>query len=228
MPRNPDPVSDLATFNRRLIQCDRCPRLVRWRQDVAKDNSYWSRPVPSFGDPQASLIILGLAPGAHGANRTGRPFTGDSAGQLLYRALFDAGAGSDPESLGQDDGLSLEGVMISNAVRCVPPKNRVTRDELAACTPWLDEELSILNRVRTVLALGKVAHDQILRYFKGKGAIKALRDHPFGHEAIHELPGDLPVLVDSFHPSRYNVNVGKLTYEMFLTAVSAALRLSRQ
>lgn len=210
-------------LQQRIEACAECPRLVGWRRDAARDSGYWSKPVPSFGTPGARLLILGLAPGAHGANRTGRPFTGDGAGQILYRALFEAGLANRPESRSRDDGLRLDGVLISNAVRCVPPGNKPSTAELAACSRWLSDEIALLPNLETVFALGKVAHDAFLSWARAATPALRRKDFPFVHGLARGLPAPLPRLVDSYHPSRYNIHVGKLTYAMFLEALRTAL-----
>jgi len=212
-------------FNDRVCACTRCPRLVEYLRTFRDDPAYWARPVPGIGDAHARLLVLGLAPGAHGANRTGRPFTGDGAGAFLYRALHAIGCSSAPESIGGDDGLTLTGAYISNAVRCVPPANKPTGAEVTACAPWLEEELSILNRVKVVVALGKIAHDTFIRYAKERGAVQRMADHKFAHGAVHELEG-LPTVIDTYHSSRYNVNVGTLTWPMFAAVFEKASSLA--
>ncbi|HMS18368.1 MAG TPA: uracil-DNA glycosylase [Planctomycetota bacterium] len=218
----------LAALMAELTACERCPRLTAWRSDVAKDETYWSLPVPSFGDPQARLLILGLAPGAHGANRTGRPFTGDGAGTFLYQALHEEGLATHGESIHRSDPLRLTSVIISNAVRCVPPENRPTPAEVQNCAPWLQQEMATLSQVSTVLALGKVAHDAFLTFCAGVEPTLKKSQFPFAHGQKHALPGTLPTLFDSFHTSRYNVNVGKLTYEMFRSVIRSAHSWAQQ
>lgn len=208
------PKRKIDEFNDRVCACTKCPRLVKYLKTFRDDPAYWARPVPGFGDAHAKILVLGLAPGAHGANRTGRPFTGDGAGAFLYRALHAIGCASAPESLHVDDGLTLKGAYISNAVRCVPPENKPIGAEVSACAPWLEEELAILDRVKVVVALGKIAHDTFIRHAKGMGVIKRMADHKFAHGAVHDLDG-LPTVVDTYHSSRYNVNVGTLTWPMF-------------
>ncbi|NRA96301.1 MAG: uracil-DNA glycosylase [Planctomycetes bacterium] len=217
--------SKLDAFNKRVCACTRCPRLAEYVASFQDNDGYWARPVPGFGDPRAKLLVLGLAPGAHGANRTGRPFTGDGAGAFLYRALHAIGCATASESVDVDDGLILKGAYISNAVRCVPPENRPTGAEVVACTPWLEEELALLSELRVIVALGKIAHDTLLRYAKTRGAVRRMADHKFAHGAVHEIPG-LPVLVDTYHSSRYNVNVGTLTWPMFRDVFEKAAGLT--
>lgn len=205
----------LARLARRIKGCEACPRLVSWREEVAREKrrafaaeTYWGRPVPGFGDPAARILIVGLAPGAHGANRTGRPFTGDRSGQWLYRALHRAGLSSRAESVRAGDGLRLRRVWITNLVRCVPPQNRPTGDELKACSAFLDEELRLLGRVRVVLALGGTAWNQSWKTLGGA------TPHPrFGHLAHAQLGGK--TLLGSYHPSQQNTFTGRLTEPMF-------------
>ena len=209
-----------------IIDCRACPRLVEYAADVQENrrkpgfarDDYWCRPVPSFGGRGAWLLIVGLAPGTHGAGRTGRPFTGDYAGDLLYRTLWEQGWGSTPDSRSRDDGLALDGVRIANALRCAPPQNRPTGDELKRCRPFLERELQLLPRLEKVLALGGVAHRQVITAVGGRQA-----DFRFGHGARHTLPGVEWNLVDSYHPSRYNLNTRRLTEEQF-SAVLSSLR----
>lgn len=217
--------SKLDAFNERVCACTRCPRLAEYVASFREDDTYWARPVPGFGDPKAKLLVLGLAPGAHGANRTGRPFTGDGAGAFLYRALFVIGCSNAPESVSVDDGLRLRGAYISNAVRCVPPENKPTGAEVGTCAPWLEEELALLSELRVIVALGKIAHDAFIRHAKARGVVTRMADHKFAHGAVHEIP-TLPTLVDTYHSSRYNVNVGTLTWPMFRDVFKKAASLT--
>ena len=215
------------------MSCERCPRLVAHRRKVARtrkreyrDWTYWGRPVPAFGDPTARLLIVGLAPAAHGANRTGRMFTGDSSGDWLYEALHRFGFASQPTSISRDDGQRLRDCWITAAARCAPPGNRPLPIELARCRPYLEAELRFLSRVRVVLVLGRIAHDAFLR---GAGWWEALapRERPrFAHGAVTRLP-DGRMLVASYHPSLQNTNTGKLTRVMWLSAFRRVQRLVR-
>jgi len=214
-------VKDLQTLAAEIHSCGCCPRLAEYlEQSRARYPGYWSRPVAGHGDPEARLFILGLAPGLHGANRHGRVFTGDSSGRWLWGALHALGASSAPDSIDAAHPLALQGVWVSNAVRCVPPGNRPTGDELARCRDFLRRELEALPRVSVVLALGRLAHET---YLKLRGL--PLAAHPFAHGAMHALPGP-PSLLDSYHPSRQNQNTGVLTWEMWLGVLGDALRRS--
>ncbi len=215
------PVLDLAAHARALTECARCPRLVRHRESVG-DDTYWARPVPGFGDESASLLVLGLAPGAHGANRTGRPFTGDAAGILLYRTLHVLGLATAEESVRRDDALRLKGVWITNAVRCVPPANKPDARECARCADWLQAELALLPVARVVVALGRTAHEAMLTQRQQATALRR-RDYIFRHGARHVFPDGL-LLHDCFHTSRYNVNTGRVNEEMVRTVFEAAAR----
>jgi uracil-DNA glycosylase family 4 len=217
----PDPAHQLEALKRQIIACTRCPRLIRHCRKVARekrrmyrDEAYWGRPVPSFGDPQAELLILGLAPAAHGANRTGRMFTGDRSGEFLYRALYRAGFASQPESRRRDDGLELRNCYITASLRCAPPKNKPLPMELCNCQPYLERELELLKRLRAVLALGKIAFDAYLRVVSGGRNFPPRSKFPFAHGASYALPGGLPRLFASYHPSQQNTQTGRLTPQM--------------
>ena len=214
-----------------LERCTRCPRLVRHREEVARtkrrsyrEHSYWGRPVPGFGDPEAEILLLGLAPGAHGSNRTGRMFTGDGSGDFLFPALYRAGLANQPESAGRRDGLELHNLWITAAARCAPPGNRPTRGEVANCRGWLGHDVGGLPHLKLVLALGVVAHDSYLELLKAQGHTVIKNRYPFAHGALHTfdtsdtlsdtLKDALPLL-DSYHVSFQNTNTGKLTPEMF-------------
>ena len=190
--------------------CPRCPRLVAFRQECrAEHPDWWNAPVPAFGDPQAWLAIIGLAPGKHGANRTGRPFTGDYAGELLYATLAKFGLSEGEYAADPVDGLRLKGAIILNAVKCLPPQNKTLPAEEASCRPFLIDAIKRLPRLTTFIALGKVAHDSLCRTF-GMALAKA----KFAHGAAHALPGG-KVLIDSYHCSRYNQNTKRLNTAMF-------------
>jgi len=211
-----------------VVDCRRCPRLVAWREEVARtrraafqDQPYWGRPLPAFGDPAARLLVVGLAPAAHGGNRTGRMFTGDRSGDWLYRALWRAGFASQPESLAPGDGLTLSDCLITASVRCAPPGNKPLPDETANCQPYLDAEISLMPRVRVIAALGGFAWTQLHRVLERLGWTVPKPRVPFGHgaeaEAFRPAPhDDAPVrLLASYHPSQQNTFTGTLTEEMF-------------
>lgn len=216
--------SILSELRKKIQSCTACPRLCQHRENVTgpsqpkswRNTFYWSKPVPGFGDEKAKIFIVGLAPGLHGANRTGRPFTGDGAGNFLYRALYDMGWSSQPESLHMGDGLTLKQVYISNVVKCAPPGNVPQKKEIDQCRFFLEEEFRLLKDVQIILALGLVSHNAIGRFLKQRGKIRTLREIPFSHGAVHPIPSERWYLVDSYHPSTYNVNTGVLTYTDFL------------
>lgn len=194
--------------------CRRCPRLAQFLDLVARDNpGYYCKPVPPFGDAEARLLIVGLAPGMHGANRTGRPFTGDHAGILLYRMLHEFGFSNRPESHDAEDGLRLVNCRISNAVKCLPPDNKPVGSEITACNRFLANELQGMQEKTVVIALGGIAHRAVIRALQLRQA-----DYPFAHGIVHEIvhrTGNKYQLVDSYHCSRYNTNTGRLTVDMF-------------
>jgi uracil-DNA glycosylase family 4 len=201
--------------------CRACPRLVEWRERVARekraafrDDEYWGRPVPAFGDPSGRVLVIGLAPAAHGANRTGRMFTGDRSGDWLYRALFKAGFANRPASVHRGDGLELDDLLITAAVRCAPPANKPTPDERDRCAHWLAAELDLLVRVRVIVALGSFAYVQTLRILADRGVPVPTPRPRFGHGAEIALREDLRLLM-SYHPSQQNTFTGKLTEDMF-------------
>ncbi len=211
-----------------MVACRLCPRLVAHREEVARvkrrayrDCEYWGRPVPGFGDPRARLLILGLAPAAHGGNRTGRIFTGDRSGDWLFRALHRAGLASQPTSTHRGDGLELRGAYISAAARCAPPDNRPTPEEMESCRAYLEEEFRIL-RPRAILALGAIAFEASLMLLQSVGAALPRPRPRFAHGARVEIAADLPVIVCSYHPSQQNTQTGRLTEAMLDEAVAAA------
>ena len=221
-------VDRIAELNARVTSCRACPRLVEWREGVAVDpprryrgQEYWARPVPGFGDPDALILIVGLAPAAHGANRTGRMFTGDRSGDWLYAALHRAGLASQPTSVDAGDGLRLRGAYISAIVRCAPPANQPTTGERDECIPYLVEELALLQRVSVIVCLGAFAWDGALRVLDRVGHATPRPKPRFGHEA--EAAVGPYMLVGSFHPSQQNTFTGKLT-EPMLDAVFARAR----
>ena len=207
-------------LNDEIVACRLCPRLVAWREEVAKtkrraylDWTYWGKPVPGFGDHDARLLILGLAPGAHGSNRTGRMFTGDSSGETLFGALYRTGFASQPTSERRDDDLRLHDAFITAVGRCAPPNNRPTTEELVTCRPFLVRELALLTNLETVVVLGKVAFDGYLRLLSQQGY--EVPKPVFRHGLSVALPDSLPRLIVSYHPSRQNTQTGRLTLEMF-------------
>ena len=209
----------ISTLQQRIIACHLCPRLVEWRERVARekvrrfaDQEYWGRPVPSFGDPRARLLVLGLAPAAHGGNRTGRIFTGDRSGDWLFRALHKAGFANQPTSVDRNDGLRLRECYVTAAVRCAPPDNKPLPIENANCRPYLLRELELLKRVRAIIALGRFAFDAAIASV-GLAA-ESVRRPQFKHGAEISLARDI-TLVASFHPSQQNTFTGKLTEPMF-------------
>ncbi|HEX5590343.1 MAG TPA: uracil-DNA glycosylase [Candidatus Limnocylindrales bacterium] len=218
----------LEALRAEIVECRRCPRLVAWREQVARekvaryrDEPYWGRPLPGFGDPDARLVIVGLAPAAHGGNRTGRVFTGDASGDFLWSALFELGLADRASSRRADDGLTLSGVRIAAAVRCAPPLNKPTIDERDACAPFLARELEILDTATVVVALGQFGWDAVLRVLAAAGAPVPRPRPRFGHGA--EVSIGRRILVGSFHPSQQNTFTGRLTTPMF-TAVLARAR----
>jgi uracil-DNA glycosylase family 4 len=222
----------LALLNAEIIGCTRCPRLVAHREQIGREKrraymdwEYWAKPVTGFGDPHARVLILGLAPGAHGSNRTGRPFTGDGSGHFLYRVLHSAGFASQPTATHRDDGLTLLDAYITAAVRCVPPQNKPTPREIATCAPFLDREFAVMAAVKVVVALGKIAFDAYLNYLKRCDLIQSKAGLVFAHGAHYPLPGGR-ILLCAYHPSLQNTNTGKLTEKMLLDVFKKAKRLA--
>ncbi|NNM76160.1 uracil-DNA glycosylase [Sphingomonas sp. ID1715] len=198
--------------------CPRCPRLVAFREALRVEYpDWWNAPVPAFGDPDAWLVIVGLAPGKHGANRTGRPFTGDYAGELLFETLSKFGLAKGTYQADPNDGYRLQGVAICNSVKCLPPENKPVPEEIANCRPFLAAQIDSLANARVYVALGQIAHQSAVRTLGGK-----LAAHKFGHLAEHRMPGG-EVLIDSYHCSRYNQNTGRLTRAMFEAVFERAL-----
>jgi len=216
-----------------IAACRLCPRLRDHAAEVARvkrrayrEWEYWGRPVPSFGDPAARVLILGLAPGAHGSNRTGRMFTGDRSGDILYRVLYRAGFASQPASTRRGDGLELRGAYITAACHCAPPGNRPLPVEIRNCRPYFERELELLPAVKVVVALGKIAFDNYLDMLKGRGAIASRAAFPFGHDRQWRMGKGQPVLVSSYHPSQQNTSTGKLTEKMLADVFRRARRLA--
>jgi uracil-DNA glycosylase family 4 len=214
---------DWETLKRDILKCRRCPRLNAWRSEAAADpprryqgQIYHARPVPSFGDPKARILVVGLAPAAHGANRTGRMFTGDRSGEWLYRALYRAGLANRAESTSANDGLRLKDVRITNVCRCAPPENKPTREEVADCAPFLDRELDLLGAdLRVIVVLGSIALKAALQTLGRRGATLPRPRPKFGHGVIVEPGASMPRLIMSYHPSQQNTFTGKLTEPMF-------------
>ncbi len=213
-------MNELAVLQSEIVACTLCPRLLGHCREIARvkrraylDHEYWGRPVPSFGDPEAQVLILGLAPGAHGANRTGRMFTGDKSGEFLYRALHETGFASQASSVSREDGLRLTGAYISASAHCAPPDNKPSREELRNCLPYLKRELRLLKNLRVVVALGRIAFDTYLSVVGERAN--------FGHNVVHEFS---PVLISSYHPSQQNTSTGKLTAKMLREVFEGARR----
>lgn len=222
----------LEALNACIVACQRCPRLRTYCAEVARvkrrayrDWEYWGKPVPSFGDPNASVLALGLAPGAHGSNRTGRPFTGDGSGDFLYPALHEAGFASQPQATSRDDGMELTDLWITSVGRCAPPGNKPTPEELRNCAPWLDEELRLLRNLRVVVCLGRIAFEGLLAHAQRKELITSRAGYLFAHGAEFTLPNGLHAIA-SFHPSLQNTNTGRLTRPMFLAIFQRARALA--
>ena len=222
----------LQSLNARIILCALCPRLRAHCAEVAATRrrayaewEYWGRPVPSFGDPKARVLILGLAPGAHGSNRTGRPFTGDGSGDFLYPVLHETGFASQPNATSRDDGMQLTDLWITSVGRCAPPANKPTPEELRNCAPWLDQEIALLKHLRVIVCLGRIAFDGLLAHLQRTGSITMRSGFSFIHGAEYTLPSGLHIIA-SFHPSLQNTNTGRLTHPMFRSIFRRARRLA--
>jgi uracil-DNA glycosylase family 4 len=210
--------AELTQLNEEITGCTRCPRLIAYCTEVAqirrrayRNHEYWGKPVPSFGDAAARLLVIGLAPGAHGANRTGRVFTGDRSGDLLYRILHQTGFATQDKSTGSEDGMELRRARISCVAHCAPPDNKPSPDELRNCRPWLARELTMLADLRVIVALGKIAFDGYLSILKEEGRLQRRADYPFGHNRLHALD---PLVITSYHPSQQNTSTRRLTEPM--------------
>jgi uracil-DNA glycosylase family 4 len=226
---HPDP---FLILNQQVTECRRCARLVAHREEIGRvrrrayrEEQYWGKPVPGFGDPEARLLIIGLAPGAHGANRTGRMFTGDRSGDFLYRALWETGFANTPVSTRRDDGLLLKDAYITAPARCVPPENKPAREEILACRPFLLRELALLVNVRVVVVLGGIALDSYLSVLQDLGSIKSRAQFRFAHGVSFETHGGGPAVLTSYHPSQQNTSTKRLTAEMLRDVFSRARAL---
>ncbi|HEY1809897.1 MAG TPA: uracil-DNA glycosylase [Acidobacteriaceae bacterium] len=226
-----DPAATLAALNERIVACERCERLRRHCTATAEKKkrawqewTYWGRPVPSFGDPAAPVLFVGLAPGAHGSNRTGRPFTGDGSGEFLYPLLHHAGFASQPNSTDRNDGMRLTDAWITSVVRCAPPGNKPLPDEIARCASYLDEEIAALANLRVIVCLGKIGFDGVVAHLARTGQIRRRGELIFGHGVEYPIPGNRWLLA-SYHPSLQNTNTGKLTAPMMLKVFRRARQL---
>jgi uracil-DNA glycosylase len=222
----------LPELNRILIACTLCPRLVAFREEIGRvkrrayaDWEYWAKPVPGFGDVNARVLILGLAPGAHGSNRTGRPFTGDGSGYFMYPVLYETGFASQSMATSRDDGMKLTGAYITAAVRCAPPANKPTPEEIANCAHYLDSEIALLKNVTVVVALGKIGFDAYLNHLRRIGVIQSRAPYEFGHGVEYRMPNGI-ILLGTYHPSMQNTNTGKLTKQMFQKIFERAKKLA--
>jgi uracil-DNA glycosylase family 4 len=203
-------------------------QVAQLKRRAYRDWQYWGLPVPSFGDPQARVLIVGLAPGAHGSNRTGRMFTGDRSGDILYRVLHRTGFASQPTSVSRDDGLTLQDLYITAAAHCAPPDNKPTPEELRNCRPYLERELDLLTNVKVVVALGKIGFDVYLDVLRSRGVIASRSAFVFGHDLEYAIAPGQPRLVSSYHPSQQNTSTGKLTEPMLTAVFRRARRLARR
>jgi len=224
----------LAALNSEVIGCRRCPRLVEYREEVAREKrrayrdwEYWGKPVPGFGDPRARVVVVGLAPGAHGSNRTGRPFTGDASGNFMYPVLNETGFASQAMATDRNDGLVLTDLYITAAVRCAPPANKPFPQELSNCAPYLDRELDGLKHAKVIVALGRVGFVASLDYLKRRGVVARKNGYLFQHGAQYKMP-DGRTLLASYHPSNQNTQTGKLTRAMFVKVFEEAVRIAAQ
>lgn len=234
MPPQQAPSQLLVALNREICSCQACGRLVSHREQIGivrrrayRTENYWSRPVPGFGDPHARLVLVGLAPGAHGANRTGRMFTGDRSGDFLYRALFETGFANQPVSTSANDGLELKDAYITAAGRCAPPDNKPNRDELQRCRPFLARELTLLTAKQVIVVLGGLAMDSYLSVLQYDGHIKSRTPFRFGHGAEYNTYTSGPVLIASYHPSQQNTSTRRLTADMLRDIFARARSLLR-
>ncbi len=242
-------VTWLTILNREVVTCTRCPRLVEYREKIAREKrrayrdwEYWGKPVPGFGDPEARVLVMGLAPGAHGSNRTGRPFTGDASGNFMYPVLYETGFANQPNATDRNDGLKLTDLYITAAVRCAPPDNKPLPQELAECSHFLDREMAGLKQVKVVVALGKIGFDAYLNYVKrylthpsaksaeewgtqAGGAQFSKKVYVFKHGVHYQMPNGR-ILLASYHPSNQNTQTGKLTRDMFMKIFKEAAKFA--
>jgi uracil-DNA glycosylase family 4 len=225
-------MSWLTILNKEVVACRRCPRLVAYREEVARVKrraylgwEYWGKPVPGFGDPHARVLIMGLAPGAHGSNRTGRPFTGDASGKFMFPVLYETGFANQPTATDRNDGMKLNDLYITAAARCAPPDNKPLPQELAECSHFLDRELAGLADVKVVVALGKIGFEAYLNYLQRKGLLGSKKAYVFKHGVSYGTP-DGKVLLASYHPSNQNTQTGKLTRKMFVEIFQEAARIA--
>lgn len=224
----------LTILNRDVVSCTRCPRLVTYREQIAREKrrayrdwDYWGKPVPGFGDPNARVLVLGLAPGAHGSNRTGRPFTGDASGNFMYPVLHETGFASQPCATSREDGLVLKDLYITAAARCAPPDNKPLPSELANCAPYLDRELEGLKCLKVIVALGRIGFEAYLNYLKRLGRLGSKASYVFAHGAKYNMP-DGRILLASYHPSNQNTQTGKLGRPMFVRIFKEAAQLANE
>ncbi len=222
--------TNLEDLNQSIINCRACPRLVSWREEVAVvkrraflDWEYWGKPVPGFGDINGEILVVGLAPGAHGSNRTGRMFTGDASGEFLYPALYRAGFANQPQSEKLGDSLTLNNLFITAVCRCVPPQNKPTVEEIKTCVPYLLNEISLMKNLKGIVALGQLAFNEIKKIYQGQPQIKTWK---FAHNKVFKVEKENLWVLTSYHPSRQNTQTGKLTEEMFDQIWQQANRLA--
>ncbi len=226
--------TDLEDINQHITACEKCERILNWIQIVSQnkikrfaDQVYWAKPVPSFGDPKAEFLVVGLAPAAHGANRTGRMFTGDRSGMWLYKALYNFGFANKPESISLNDGLKLSNCWITAALHCAPPSNKPNKEEILNCNNYLLNEILLLENLKVILALGKIAFESVLLAILETGWIKETKNFKFSHGAKYELDNK-KYLISSYHPSQQNTFTGKLTHKMFYEVFSTIVNLLKK
>jgi len=217
-------IQEWQNLDRTILECRLCPRLVQWREEVAQKKRkayrgqvYWGKPVPGFGDYHARVLVVGLAPGAHGSNRTGRMFTGDASGVFLYSALYRSGFANQSSSILRNDGLNLKDLYISALCRCVPPANKPTRQEIINCRPYLEMEIELLTKIQGFVALGRLAFDNLIPVYQDNYQAYLGKKDKFHHGSIYEFDNKVPWLIASYHPSQQNTQTGKLTQAMFDT-----------